>query len=373
VKILLFANTDWYLYNFRLAHAKALLEQGNEVVLVSPAGPYGPRMQAMGFRWLPFPLTRRSLNPFAAILTVVRLLSLYRLENPDLVHHFTVKCVLYGSLACLLLGIHAVVNSVTGLGYVFMQGDGARRWLRVLIKWSYRLLLRPTWVIFQNPDDRVAFLESRLVNPQKVTLIRGSGVDTGHFSPRPEPEGIPLVILPARMLWDKGVGEFVAAARMAQSGGTNARFALVGDSDDENPASVHASQLRAWEKEAVIEWWGWKENMDDVYTQAAIVCLPSYREGLPKTLIEAAACGRPIVSCDVPGCREVVRHGENGFLVPVRDARALSNALVELLENPSLRRKMGICSRIIAENEFSMDLVISQTLALYQSCKYDRH
>jgi glycosyltransferase involved in cell wall biosynthesis len=130
------------------------------------------------------------------------------------------------------------------------------------------------------------------------------------------------------MLWDKGVGEFVAAARTLQAEGLRARFALVGDSDDENPASVHASQLRVWEKEGVIEWWGWKENMDDVYAQTAIVCLPSYREGVPKTLIEAAACGLPIVTSDVPGCREVVRHGENGLLVPVRDAGALARALV---------------------------------------------
>jgi glycosyltransferase involved in cell wall biosynthesis len=368
VKILLFANTDWYLYNFRLALAQALRERGDEVVLVSPDGPFGPRMQAMGFRWLSFPLARRSLNPLAEVQTVMRLVRLYKQENPDLVHHFTVKSVLYGSLACHLLGIRSIVNSVTGLGYVFMEGGGTRRWLRGLIKWSYRLLLQHTWVIFQNPDDRAVFLKSHLAAPLRSELIRGSGVDTHHFSPRPEPDGLPLVILPARMLWDKGVGEFVAAARLLQSEGLRARYALVGDGDDENPASVPTSQLKEWEKEGVIEWWGWKENMDDIYAQAAIVCLPSYREGLPKTLIEAAACGRPIVSCDVPGCREVVRHGENGYLVPVRNAGALAKALVELLENPIMRRKMGTCSRTIAENEFSKELIISQTLALYQFC-----
>jgi glycosyltransferase involved in cell wall biosynthesis len=171
------------------------------------------------------------------------------------------------------------------------------------------------------------------------------------------------------MLWDKGVGEFVAAARSLQAEGLLARFALVGDSDNENPASVHASQLRAWENEGVIEWWGWKENMQAVYGQAAIVCLPSYREGLSKTLIEAAACGRPIVTSDVPGCREVVRHGENGLLVPARDAGALANALKNLLQSPSTRSEMGSCGRVIAEKEFSKDLVISQTFAFYQSSK----
>jgi glycosyltransferase involved in cell wall biosynthesis len=344
------------------------------VLLVSPDGPYGPRMQAMGIRWLSFPLVGHGLNPLTEIQAVVRLLRLYRRENPDLVHHFTVKCVLYGSLACHLIGMRSIVNSVTGLGYVFMDGGGSRRWLRGLIKLFYRLVLRRTWVIFQNPDDREVFLESHLVDPGKVTLIRSSGVDTQRFFPQPEPSSVPLVILPARMLWDKGVGEFVAAARTLRRQSIKARFALVGDSDDENPASVHSSQLREWEKEGVIEWWGWKENMEQVYAQAAIVCLPSfYREGVPKVLIEAAACGRPIVTTDMPGCREVVRHGENGFLIPVRDAGALAKALLDLIKSPSTRREMGITSRIIAEKEFSMELVISQTLAFYQSCRNDRH
>jgi glycosyltransferase involved in cell wall biosynthesis len=373
MKILLFANTDWYLYNFRLALAQELRARGEEVVLVSPEGSYGPRMQAMGFRWLSFPLTRRSLNPLTEIKTVIRLFKLYGQETPDLVHHFTVKCVLYGSLACHLLGIRSIVNSVTGLGYVFMDGGGARRWLRGLIKVSYRLLLKNTWVIFQNIDDRAVFLQSHLVDQSRAALIRGSGVDIRLFSPQPEPEGIPLVVLPGRMLWDKGVGEFVTAARTLQAKGIKARFALVGDSDIENPASVQTSQIRAWEKEGVIEWWGWMDNMPEVYAQAAIICLPSYREGLPKTLIEAAACARPIVASDVPGCREVVRLGGNGLLVPVRDARALAEALYDLIISPQKRSQMGILSRTIAEKEFSMELVFSETLALYQSCRNARN
>jgi len=372
MKVLLFANTDWYLYNFRLAQVLALRERGDEVVLVSPDGPYGRRMQDLGIRWLPFPLARRSLNLLAGVQTVIRLLRLYRQEKPDLVHHFTVKCVLYGSLACHVLGIRSVVNSVTGLGYVFMEGGKARIWLRGFIKLFYRLVLQNTWVIFQNPDDRSAFLESRLVDPKRVALIRGSGVDIQHFTPRPEPPNIPLVVLPGRMLWDKGVGEYVKAARMLKAEGLRARFALVGDSDNQNPASVYASQLRSWEKEGVIEWWGWKEDMDDVYAQAAIICLPSYREGVPKTLIEAAACGRPIVTSDVPGCREVVRHGKNGLLVPPRDIDALAKALKDLLQRPNERSEMGMCGRTIAEKEFSMELVISQTFAVYRSCRNDQ-
>jgi glycosyltransferase involved in cell wall biosynthesis len=365
----MFANTDWYLYNFRLAQAQALRERGDEVILVSPDGPYGPQMRAMGFRWLPFSLGRKSLNPLPEIQAVMRLLRLYKQEKPDLVHHFTIKCVLYGSLVCHLLGIRCVVNSVTGLGYVFMEGGVARSWLRSLIQLSYRFLLRKTWVIFLNPDDKTVFLERHLVDPGRAVLIRGDGVDIQHFSPQPEPKGLPLVVLPARMLWDKGVGEFVAAARSVRRKGLSARFVLVGDIDSDNPASVPTSQLQAWEKEAVIEWWGWKKDIEDVYAQAAIVCLPSYREGLPKTLVEAAACGRPIVASDVPGCREVVKHGVNGLLVPVRDAGALAEALIDLLQNPDLRSEMGVRSRTMAVEEFSMELIISQTFAVYQSCK----
>jgi glycosyltransferase involved in cell wall biosynthesis len=199
-------------------------------------------------------------------------------------------------------------------------------------------------------------------------MIRSAGVDIRKFTPRPESKGSPLVILPARLLWDKGVGEFVTAARQLRAAGLRARFALVGDNDDGNPASVHVVQLQDWQKENVIEWWGWKENMADVYAQAAIVCLPSYREGVPITLIEAAACGRPIVTSDVPGCREVVRHGENGLLVPARDAGALAEALKKLLLSPNTRSEMGRRGRIIAERDFSIDFVISQTFSVYQSC-----
>ena len=367
MKILLFANTDWYLYNFRLGLAQALRDRGDEVVMVSPDGAYASRLQEFGFRWVCFPLRRRGLNPLVEISTIARLFSLYRREKPDLIHQFTVKCVLYGSLVGRMLGIHAVVNSVTGLGYVFTDGKGARGWIRGIIVLFYRLVLRRSWVIFQNPDDRAVFLENYLVDPRRLALIRGSGVDAQRFTPTLEPDGIPVVILPARVLWDKGVGEFVEAARRLQADGLHARFVLVGDSDSENPAAVPVTQIREWEKKGVIEWWGWQENMIEVYAQAHIICLPSYREGLPKTLIEAAACGRPIVASDVPGCREIVRMGENGLLVPARDVTALAAALKQLIQDSDTRRAMGMRGRRIAEKEFSMDLIVSQTLNVYHS------
>ncbi len=257
-----------------------------------------------------------------------------------------------------------------------MDGKGSRRWLQILIKSLYRLVLRNSEVIFLNPDDQGFFLKNHLVKSHQTAMILGPGVDTVQFSPQPFPAGPPLIILPARMLKDKGVWEFVEAARRfrAISGETEpspdgliARFALVGDNDDDNPASIHTSELKAWEKESVIEWWGWKENMANVYAQAAIVCLPSYREGLPKTLIEAAACGRPIIASDVPGCREVVRNGENGLLVPPKDVAALVEAMKFLLKNPDKLHDMGICGRKRAIEEFSMEMAVFQRIEVYKS------
>lgn len=368
MKIILFANTDWYLYNYRLELAQALRVNGHEVVLVSPEGNFAPRLRELGFRLVPFPLSRRGINPLVEFSTLVRLIGLFHKEKPDLVHQFTIKCVLYGSLACFFTGVRSVVNSVEGLGYVFTQGIGKQTWLRGLVKLIYRLALHPTWVIVLNPDDRQYFIENHLANPRQMVLILGTGVNIRQFSPVPESEGNPLVILPARLLWDKGVGEFVEAARRLRTAGLQARFALVGDPDDGNPRSVMLTQLQDWEKEDVIEWWGWKEKMADVYAQASIICLPTYREGLPKSLIEAVACGRPIVTTNVPGCREIIQQGKNGLLVEARDVSGLAEALKYLVLNPSIRIKMGAAGRKIAEEKYSSEHIIPQIMAVYKSC-----
>jgi glycosyltransferase involved in cell wall biosynthesis len=363
MKIILFANTDWYLYNFRLPLAKALRARGADVTLLSPPGEYAARLQAEGFRWLAFPLNRKGMNPLAELVTILRLRRLYRRERPDLVHHFTVKPVLYGSLAARLAGIPAVVNSITGLGYLFLGGGTRRRLLRTLARMLYRVSLGGTRVIFQNEDDRRAFLDLRLVRPEQADLVPGSGVDVTRFVPAPEPAGTPVVLLAARLLWDKGVGEFVEAARRLT---VRARFVLAGDPDADNPAAVPPEQLRAWQEEGVVEWQGWQDDMPAVLAGASVFCLPSYREGLSKTLAEAAACGRAIVTTDVPGCRDVVAHGVNGLLVPPRNADALAEAIAALLADPSLRRKMGAAGRRIAEEHFSIEHVVGATLAVYR-------
>lgn len=373
VKIIYFANTDWYLYNFRINLAQAMRERGHEVVLMSPPGEYGERLQAAGFRWIEFPLSRKGVNPLIEMGVLNRLTDVYTQENPDLVHHFTVKCVTYGSLAAKRAGVPHIVNAVTGLGHVFVENGLPVRLLRLIVRGLYRRAMRQTQVIFQNPDDQRLFQEMGLVNESHSTLIRGSGIDMNRFVPLPEPEtSTPLVVLPARILWNKGVGEFVEAAHILRSEGVPARFALVGVADSGNPAAVSLVQLGEWQKEGVVEWWGWQEHIEAVFAMAHIVCLPSYREGVPRVLAEAAACSRALVTTDVPGCREVVRDGENGFLVPPRDASALADALRKLIKDAHLRRRMGQRGREIAAAEFSTDRVVSETIAIYERLLQDK-
>lgn len=365
MKILFFANTEWYLYNFRLSLAEALREKEYRVVFLSPPGEYGERLKAKGFQWLPFPLSRRGTNPLFELLTIWRISRLYKRERPRLVHHFTIKCVLYGSLAARWVGVKGVVNSITGLGYVFIDERLPARLIRFLVKGFYRLALKGTRVIFQNPDDQDLFLKLGLVRLEQCDLIRGSGVDTKRFFPRKKPEGLSVVMLVSRMLWDKGIGEFVSAAKVLNSAGIKARFVLVGRSDLGNPAAVSEEQIMIWQKDGLVEWWGWQDDMSQVYNQAHIVCLPSYREGMPRSLAEAAACGCPIVATDVPGCRELVRHGVNGLLVPDHNNLALADAIKLLIENPAVREQMGARGREIVENEFSTERVVADTLRVY--------
>jgi glycosyltransferase involved in cell wall biosynthesis len=300
------------------------------------------------------------------LFTIWKLFRLYQREKPDLVHHFTIKCVLYGSFAAKLAGVRGVINSVTGLGYVFAEGNVLRSMLKALVIQLYRIALRNTAIIFQNTADRDVFLNYRLITPDQAVVIHGSGVDMDRFAPQGVGESTPpLIVFPGRVLWDKGVGEFVEAARQLRSQGVSARFVIVGGPDDGNPSSLTDTQVREWEKEGIVEWWGWREDMQNVFAQASIVCLPTYYEGLPKVLIEAASCACPIVATDIPGCRQVVKHGVNGLLVPIKDPGAVARVLIELLSSVEQRRAMGRQGRDLVMNNFSEEHVVFATLQVY--------
>ena len=367
-KILYFATEDWAFCLHRLALARAARESGHDVVVVTRVRDRAAEITAAGLRLVPLELSRGGMRPWQELVTLFRLMRIYRRERPDLAHHVAIKPVLYGSLVAALTGVPAVVNALTGMGFLFTSQRRFVKMLRPLVEFALRVLLnrRGSRVIFQNADDLATLTAKKIVDPANARLIRGSGVDTEAFSPSPEPAGVPVVVLPARLLWDKGVGEFVAAARMLKSRGVQARFALVGDRDAQNPAVVPEASLEAWRADGTVELWGWRNDMAEVYRECHIVCLPSYREGFPKVLLEAAACGRPLVSTNVEGCREAVVQDRSGFLVPVRDAPALAEALARLIEDAGLRATFGAAARAIVVGELALPVVIARTLAVYR-------
>lgn len=365
-KLCLVANTDWYLYNFRMALARALRSSGWEVVLISPSGPYITRFDEEGFKWMEWKVGRRSLNIFSELSSILRLATIYSKERPLLVHHHTIKPVIYGSLAAWLKKVPAIVDSITGLGYIFLLSGWQGTVLRAMVMPMYRFAIGHSniRVIFENEVDQKTFLKYRLIQAAQSTIIEGVGVDVERYRPTPETEGVPLVVMPSRLLWDKGVGDMVEAARKLHQR-TSARVALVGMPDPGNPTNIDETQLQKWISDGLVEYWGFRLDMDDVYRQAHIVCLPSIREGLPTVLIEAAAAGRPIVASDVPGCRQVVEHGQNGLLVPPGNPDALAEALALLVENPALRKQMGEAGRLRAVDRFANEKIIAATLKVY--------
>lgn len=369
MRLLLFANTDWYLYNFRRSLALALRDEGHDVLLASPDGPYGEKLRALGLRWHPVPMDRRSLNPLQEAQLLLYLVRLLRRERPDVVHGFTIKCAVYGSLAARVAGVPARVSAVAGMGYVFISNAPKARLLRLLVRVLFKLALggRNARLILQNPDDVDLFARSRLVDPGHVRLIPSSGVDTVRFSPAPSRDsgGRLRVLLPARLLWDKGLAEYSQAARLLRERGSPVDLLLAGDPDPGNPAAVPETEVRAWEQQGLLQWLGHVEDMPTLLRSVDIVALPSYREGLPKGLIEAAASGCALIATDVPGCREVVTHEVDGLRVPVRDGGALAEAIERLVVDGALRRRLADAGRAKAVALFDERIVLAQTLAVY--------
>ena len=319
-------------------------------------------------RFHPLPVDRTGMNPVEDLRTVLELARIVRKVRPTLMHTATIKPVLYGGIVARLLGVPSLVSAVTGLGQVFTDQKSMPRPIRALAQALYRLALghKNSCTIFQNPDDRAFMVGANLVSIDRTALIRGSGVDMTCFAPRPEPPRPAVVILPARLLWDKGIGEFVEAARILRAAGLEARLALVGEPPPHNRDSVPRETIEGWVREGLVEWWGHQSDMPAVYARCHVVCLPSYYgEGVPRALIEAAACGRPIVTADTPGCREVVRDGVNGVLVPPRAAKPLADALRELLLDASRCQAMGRRGRDLAVAEFSVEHVVEATLRVY--------
>ena len=365
LRVMFFVAVDWYFCLHWLPLAKAVRSAGYSVSVMTELTDQAHRIHAAGLRVIPTRLSRKGMNPLTEVRSLGDIVRGIRQERPDLLHCIAQKPVLYGALAARIGGVHALVGTLAGMGFLFTSTSITARILRPMALLAYRVLLggRCRRVIVQNPDDqrqlgRLARLGSE--------LIRGAGVDLERFRPGPEPQGPVTVVLASRMLWDKGVAEFVEAARLLKARGVDARCVLVGKPDAGNPSAVGAQQLADWHASGDVEWLGHSEDMPTMLRDCHIVCLPSYREGLPTILIEGAACGRPLVATDVPGCREVIEQRRNGTLVPVRDVGALADALEEMIVNPALRQAYGRHSRLLAEREFGIDRVTEETLEVYK-------
>jgi len=369
-RVILLVNTDAFFVSHRLALGCMLRDAGYEVVVAASESGARRTIEREGLRFVPMPFEPGGRSPVTEARTIAAIRELYSRERPDIVHHVTIKPVLYGSVVARALRVPAIVNAVSGLGYVFIdraEPSVRHRALQRGVLAAYRIALgaRRSRTIFQNPDDRDMFVARGLVRRERTALIPGSGVDLSRFVSTPLPEGAPVVVLPARMLWDKGVGELVEAARQLRAKHPTARFLLAGGAGSQNPAVVEEKQLLAWQREGVIEWIGHQTDMPGLFSRAHLVVLPSYREGSPLALAEAAASGRAAITTDVPGCRDVVRDGETGWLVPARDAGALARAIdVALSDRVELQRR-GKNARAQAEERFSIEAILRATRDVY--------
>jgi glycosyltransferase involved in cell wall biosynthesis len=366
-RLLFVVNDPAFFVSHRLPLGIRGRELGLDVAVAAPDGPGRDAIEAAGIRFHDVPLARGSTDPRTELRTLAAIATLVARERPTLVHDVTVKPVLYGGLASRLLRVPALVSSVSGLGYLFIAQGRRAAVRRRLVALAYRRALgHPrSRVIFQNEDDRSELLALGCVAPERTVVIRGgSGVDVASYRVAPPPAGPPLVVMPSRVLRDKGVLEYVEAARILRRRGTIARFAIAGGLH-ENPAALTRAELDAIVAEGAVEWWGHRTDMPAVLAQASIVCLPSYREGTPRALLEAAAAGRAVVTTDVPGCRDAVIPGETALLATVRSGEDLARQLDTLLRDAALRERMGAAGRALAEREFDVKRVVDAVFEVY--------
>jgi glycosyltransferase involved in cell wall biosynthesis len=369
-KLFLVVNVDWFFLSHRLPIALEAQKRGYDItILAIEEEGKGDEIRSHGLKFIPLPSTRGGKNILSELKLIRFLLKTYKEHKPDIVHHVAIKPVLYGSIAAKFARIPKIVNAVSGLGTAFINPKPFSP-IFILVKNLYKYSFRNKHlkVIVQNEDDMVQLLGFGVLKKEQIRLIKGSGVDLTDFSYCKEPPTEPItVVLAARMLWDKGIGEYVEAARQLKEKYKNkVNFILAGKVDEQNSTNIAEEQLLTWNKEGVTEWIGYQTNMAQVYRDAHIVVLPSYREGLPKSLIEACAIGRPIITTDVPGCRVVVDEGINGFLIPAKNSNALAIALEKLIDSKELRLEMGKKGRHLAEKEFSITSVLDKTFSIYE-------
>jgi len=368
-KLLFIVNVDWFFLSHRLPIAVEAIRQGYEVHIATNITGGLDQLEKNGLIVHPLNIHRSHSGVNVIFFEFFEVLSVIRVVTPDVVHLVTIKPVLLGGIAARMVSVPAVVSAISGLGFVFVKRGVVARLRRKVIMFLYRLALghRSQKVIFQNIDDQSQLYKFTALTADRSVLIHGSGVDLSLYSMEPLPDGIPTVLLAARLLGDKGVREFVHAAELVNRSVFRANFVLVGEIDPLNPASIQQRELDGWKEDGVVECWGYRDDMAQVISSATIFVLPSYYgEGLPKVLIEAAACGRAVITTDHPGCRDAIEDGVTGLLVPVRNADAIANTVLALLDDPQRCEGMGRAGRKRAEEMFDVKQVVAEHMAIYK-------
>lgn len=367
VKIMFLVNVDWFFVSHRLPIAAAAARQGFEIHVATSVTDKAHIIKDSGFILHNIPISRGSAGVFTTFKTFLAIIKIFYKVKPNITHLVTIKPILLGGIAARLTNISGVIAAISGLGYIFIDQGFIASLRRFFIRLLYKVSLghKNLKVICQNLNDLDEIQQATGLSNDSFSLIDGSGVALNKFVYLPDNNKIPKIMMASRLLKDKGVMEFAGAAQILKEKNTNAEFILVGDTDPDNPSSISISQIHDWEEKGILNYWGHIEDMEDVLSQASIVVLPSYREGFPKVLIEAAACGRAVVTTDVAGCRDAIYNGITGVLVSSRDTNGLADAIFDLIGCPETYIKMGIEGRKMAEERFDENIVIDRHLSLY--------
>ncbi len=371
-KLLFVVNVDWFFLSHRLQIAEAALNAGYEVHIATKITDKSDELRGYGFVVHPLIMSRGFSSIFSEIKLIFQLYKIYKEVCPVVVHHVTLKMVLVGGIAAQFVKMPSIVSSISGLGYIFISKKIRIVIFRIIVGLFFRYILASNnqRVIFQNTDDREVFIKVTGIARSKTLLFPGSGVDLSVFKPTPPISGEIVIALISRMLGDKGVNEFVDAVKIIKSmkyKNPQCRFVLVGDVDPENPSSLSLDQIKSWDKEGLIEYWGYRSDISRVLGLVSIVVLPSYREGFPKILMEAAACGRPVITTNVPGCRDAIEPLVTGLLVPVRNSKVLANSMQSLIDNENDCKEMGLAARKRALKFFDIRDIVDSHLNLYEA------
>lgn len=359
---------DWYFWSHRRLLALAALDKSYDVYVLTQVNDHAKRIRELGFELIPITIERHGKSVIRELKLLYDIIKIYQRIKPDIAHHIAMKPVLYGTLATLFTKSTKVVNTLAGLGYIFASKRFSDKIIASLLIHFFKCLfmLRPVQLIVQNSDDASFLMSKNVCKDKRLTLIRGSGVDLKEYAQSGAADEVPTILFASRLLWQKGLADFVAAAALLRERYPYVRFVIVGEPDEHNSNSVPVKTLKAWVQSGSVEWWGYQSNMPKILSRVKMVVLPSvYGEGVPKILIEAAACGKPVIATDMPGCREIVIHNHNGYLVEAHDPAAIAERISALLDDDGLCQQMGERGRRLVAAEFSIDRVNSETLSLY--------